>query len=279
MRVYITGYNGFLGQAVCKSLTKKGADVRCLGRAVANPTCEHSMMDLEDLSSVESISDLPPPDVFIHLAARIGWPDVDLNDLYRPNVLATGLLANATALWGARMIFASAAIVHGVRQTHIDHSTPLAPDTSYGQSKALGEALIGASGTDHCLLRLGGVFGLNGPRHLGLNRALDGALQGERPTINAAGPALRNYIHVNDAAAAVVAAANGKMSGAHLIAGSPPRSLDDMLQAVCDRYLPGQSPERQEGGIPLDQVIVPSTDFPTSRTFEDVLASLNSETQ
>ena len=56
-------------------------------------------------------------------------------------------------------------------------------DTPYGKSKWLAEELIRMSGVNHCILRIGGVFGLNGPMHLGLNRTILNVIEKISPKI------------------------------------------------------------------------------------------------
>ncbi len=281
MRIYLTGFGGFLGQAtraVLHGAFETEIELRLLGRTPPSalaPNETYTRLDLGALPDLEQVVGLPAPDVVFHLAARIGWPDVPLPELYTPNVLATARLAQACADWNAKMVLASAAILHGVQETQIDASIPVNADTPYGYSKWLGEQMIAASGVPYAALRSGWLFGAGGPANLGLNRALEGAQQGQCPTINAAGTARRSYIHVADAALACVVAAQvlpgSAQLGPHLIAG-PVSRLDALLQALCDRYLPGQSPEMRPGGQARDQVILPSPAYPDARSLKDVLA-------
>lgn len=287
MRVYLTGYGGFLGSATrialhasTRETSQEGLELHLLGRTPPQELASnemHTSLDLANPPGLERVADLPAPDVVIHLAARIGWPVVPLAELYAPNVLATARLAQACADWDARMVFASAAILHGVQAEHIEADSPVNPDTPYGRSKWLGEEMIAASGISYAALRFGGLFGLGGPAHLGLNKALDAAQQGQRPAINAAGTARRSYIHVADAAQACVLAARAAPDsvhmGAHLIAG-PDQTLEALLQAVCDRFLPGQLPDRRSGGTARDQVIEPSSAYPAARSVNEALADM-----
>jgi len=81
-------------------------------------------------------------------------------------------LANLALMTDAQFIFSSAAIVCGVKAEQITRDTPVDIDTDYGKSKWLAEELVIESGAKHCILRIGGVFGFNGPDHLGLNRII-----------------------------------------------------------------------------------------------------------
>lgn len=272
MRAYVTGATGFLGRAVCRRLAEEGVEVVDLGRRAAATCAGHIDLDLGDLCSPIALASAPPPDVVVHLGARIGWPNVPLADLFRPNVLATGVLSDLAHGWGARLVFASAAIVHGAAAERIEAGSPIDADTDYGKSKLLGEELVRASDAPHSILRLGGIFGAGGPGHLGINRAIDGAMRGTVPSVNAAASARRSYIHVEDAADVVARAAAGDLDGTHLVAG-PARSIQEMAQAICDVYLPGSQPRPEPGGLARDQVVVPGAAVPRVRSFEDALAA------
>lgn len=275
MRLYVTGANGFLGSAVARAIQRARGQVVALGRSAPDiEGVEHRFLDLSDVSSLGDVAKMPAPDAIIHIGAQIGWPDLELATLFSANVIATGCLASAACAWRVPFCFVSSAIVHGARCVSISADTPVEPDTGYGQSKLLAEDLVRASGASHVIFRLGGIFGPGGPKHLGLNAAIDGAMRGVRPTVNDAGSAMRSYIFVEDAAAAMVWAIKDGIQGTHLLSGAPPRRIADMLQAVCDRFLPGESPIRAPGGIARDQVIIPSSIFPPTRSFEDALAAI-----
>lgn len=271
MLAYVTGATGFLGQAVCRRLASEGIEVHGLCRKPPRFCHGHLEVDLTSLENLCALSRRKDgPDVVIHLGARVGWLDEALSELYPANVLATGILAGLAQAWGARLVFASTAIVHGSRTERIDDRSALRPDTDYGKSKLIGEELVRASGVPHSILRFGGIFGAGGPDHLSINRAIDAAAQGTTPAVNMAGQALRSYLHVEDAAAVVLRAAHGELDGTHLVAGST-SSIASMVQSICNVYLPGTRPTMQPGGDVRDQVVVPSDGIPLVRSFEDAL--------
>lgn len=199
--------------------------------------------------------------------------------MFAPNVLATGCLAFLASQWNAHMVFASAAIVCGVKSQRIDPGAPISPDTAYGQSKWLGEQLIEVSHVPHCILRIGGVFGYSGPTHLGLNRAIDGALKGNTPMQSGTGAALRNYIYVKDVAEAIVFTLQKRLEGTHLLAGAEVTSMSQMLQTICDILLPGLQPAIAEGPEAMSQVIEPSKHLPKSRGFREALLDIKDDCQ
>lgn len=273
--VILTGYNGFVGSHTLEALEAEGHRVVLAGR---HPTSAKSRefvhLDLDDPYSIRQLFAVGDVCSVVHLAANIGWPDKPDRELFRPNTLSTGLLADFAARRGAKLVYASAAIIHGARTPGIATGGPVIPDTPYGKSKYNGEILITNSGCDHAILRFGGIFGLQGPSHLGLNRAIDGALEGKVPVVIGAGSARRNYLYVKDAAQMIVSATtSADISGVHLAAGSEELSLEYMLETVSQTFL-SVNCVHEEGPDASDQLIEVSEKLPPGRSFESALIDL-----
>jgi len=269
----LTGYNGFLGRYTLRALKAAGWEVVLAGRSVPE-NGEYWQVDLARPEDVLALGAMPPPRAVVHLGANIGWPAKPEAELYAPNVLATGILADLAHRWGAKMIFASAAIVHGVRAECITPDSAINADTPYARSKLLGEQLIAASGAGHCILRFGGLVGADGPSHLGLNNAITAALAGKAPVRSGSGSARRNYLYVKDAAQVIVAALDSSLAGVHLVAGRDSLSIREMLDRLCAVMLPGSEVAVQDGGEARDQLILHSPALPMPRTFDDVLGDI-----
>lgn len=271
--VLLTGYNGFLGRQTLRALEATGWEVVLAGRS-APDNREYRQVDLARPEDVLALGALPPPRAIVHLGANIGWPAKPDEDLYAPNVLATGILAGLSHRWGANLIFASAAIVHGARAERITPDSAINADTPYARSKLLGEQLIAASGARHCILRFGGLFGAHGPSHLGLNNAITAALSGTAPVRNGSGSARRNYLYVKDAAQVIVAALDYSLAGVHLVAGRDSLSIREMLDRLCGVMLPSAEVAVQDGGAARDQLISHSPALPMPRTFDEALGDI-----
>ncbi|MCB1466824.1 MAG: NAD-dependent epimerase/dehydratase family protein [Rhizobiaceae bacterium] len=273
----VTGSNGFLGRHTVEVLEAAGWRVLSSGRSQLEGRPLDVHLDISSPSNVMRSLDNVEFDAIIHLAARIGWPDKTETELFVPNVLATGCLAEIARERRAKLVVASAAIIHGVRNTSITSASPETADTPYGRSKLLGDKLVQASGAAHCIIRFGGLFGLNGPAHLGLNKAISGILQGEPPVIVGTGTARRNYLYVKDAAKSVDVVLKHDIEGVHLYAGREALPIGAMLQTACDVLESGLKPERRDGGEAADQIIEPSTALPPSRSFEEALRDIRIE--
>ncbi|MFA5800454.1 MAG: NAD(P)-dependent oxidoreductase [Candidatus Peribacteraceae bacterium] len=270
--VIVTGAAGFLGKAVVRRLKKDGYLVLPLDRVKTGETKE-IIIDLADKDLFANLSKLPKADAIVHLAAVVAFEDKE-NNLFVPNVIATAELARWAKDLGAYFIFASSITVHGVKTALIDRSTGINPDTAYARSKWLGEELVRAAGLDHLILRISGIYGQNGPAHLGLNRAIDQALRGKAPTLVGAGEAKRNYVYVNDLAAMIADAVGRKITGTHLAAGPEPVTIADLLKDICAILLPGQDPIRQKGETGADQIIEPSPELLAGRSFRQALEEI-----
>lgn len=271
--VLVTGGSGFIGSAVVDTLLADGWQVVTTTRS--NRKSESTVfLDLSLLESIVAVGSYQHFDAIVHLGACIGWSGQSISELFMPNVVATGLLAEIAAKLDAKFVFASAAIVHGGGTERIAPDTPLLPDTPYGKSKWLAEELVAASGVKNCILRMGGVFGLDGPAHLGINRAITNAIGKIPPQLNGAGEALRSYIYVKDIAMAISFVLSEDIEGTHLLSGSEVTSIKTMLRQICDVFLSGQSPLVVEGPEAKNQIIIPSDVFPCTLSFSDALKDI-----
>lgn len=276
-KILVTGATGFIGSAIAEKLVEEGFSVITTTRIQSE--ADGVSLVYMDLSKPESILNLVDDgcyDVIIHFGSRIGWSGESEEELFISNVIATGLLANIAFEAGARFIFSSAAMVCGVTTELITNKTPINPDTSYGKSKWLAEEMIRASGAKSCILRIGGVFGLNGPNHLGLNRAISGAIKQIVPQQYGSCNALRNYVYLWDVVEAVTHIIRNNIEGTHLIAGSEQNSVRLMLEEVCDVFMPGKRPEQHPGDDATNQLIVPSDDLPKTRNLRSALEDIRS---
>lgn len=249
--VLVTGATGFLGRAAAAAARARGFEVVTTARRDgADVRC-----DLEDAGAVWHVLDDVRPTAVVNCAVRPDFGAGVLASMFAVNVLVPGLLAAWCASSGAHLVHVSATLVHGVSTTTIGPDSPVAPDTDYGRAKRLAEELVTSAGCDAAIVRLCGIYGAGGPAHLGLNRAIDGAIAGAPPTIAGSGSARRNYIHVDDAAAVLVDAIERRLTGTFLAAGPEVMSIAEMLETVCAVYLPGQSPARVDGGETADQIV------------------------
>jgi len=273
--VLVTGASGFVGKSVVKHLEADGWDVIPLVRSVdGNRSLK---IDFESPSVFSDLSAVPGVDAIVHLATNVGFDGKSLEEIFLANIAATTALITLAKHMGAHFVFASAALVAGSKERHIGRQTPDNPDSPYMVSKLLAEQTIQASGVRQTILRIGGVFGINGPNHLGLNRAIRSVIEGEAPVVTGNGSVRRNYIYVNDIAATIADVLRRDIFGTHLVAGSESLSIKEMLSSLCEVFLPGVDPIYREGSAGFDQLIVPSPDLPGARPFRIALEDMRAE--
>lgn len=273
--VLITGATGFIGRAAVAALADAGWQITQGARSASETMAPGTVhLDLADPATILAFAKGQRCDAIVHLGARVGLSGEAESDMFAPNILATGCLAYLANLWGAHLIYASTAIVHGVRNEAINSESPVCADTAYAKSKWLGEQLLAASNAKHCVLRIAGVFGCDGPAHLGLNRAIEGAIKGEPPLQIGSGAALRNYVYVKDVAQAIVYALQESLTGTHLLAGHEVIPVGEMLRQVCDTLAPGLHPTIKDGAPAADQIVTPSVFLPKTRGFREALIDI-----
>jgi nucleoside-diphosphate-sugar epimerase len=271
-KVMITGANGFIGKEVVHELSGRGFEVVPLVRTKAGLNGEIAI-DFCDRGFYDLIYSLPKVDAVVHLGAKIGWSGAGKSELLLPNVITSAVLANWAHSHGAYFIFASAAIVCGVRNPAISLASIPNPDTDYGYSKFIAEEVIKMSGVRAAILRIAGVFGLNGPEHLGLNRAITGALNGKVPVIKGTGQIKRNYIYVKDLSRLIVMCLEKEIEGTHFVAGQI-YSIEEMMMVICRIILPGQKPEYHEGEVGQDQIVETSLISNEEHAFENAIRDI-----
>ena len=230
--------------------------------------------DLNKPQTMTSIHSIGAIDALIHLGARVGLNGEKLQDLVRPNIESTCELAKIANEKNAKIIFASTAIVCGSKTSLINSDSHLHPDTPYAESKLEAERMIIKAKTNHCILRFCGLWGERGPQHLMLNRAINNALDGKAPTIYGSGRAVRNYLYVMDAAEIVIDSLNEQKQGTYLVGGAERLSISEMLQKVCQVFLPDQVPQHVEHEEALDQIIESTYTILNKMTFHEALIAI-----
>ncbi|WP_429886612.1 UDP-glucose 4-epimerase GalE, partial [Geoalkalibacter halelectricus] len=242
-RIFVTGGAGYIGSHVVKALGERGCEVLTYdnlstGHAEAVLHGDLVRGDLADGALLRETLRGFRPDAVIHFAAHIEVAESVADPLkyYRNNTL------NALNLWEvlrelklSNVIFSSTAAVYGIPEHNpVTEDTPLAPINPYGASKMMSERVLAdldASAPDfnYVALRYFNVAGADPQGRIGqkyrnathlITRALKTA-KGEYDRLQVFGSdyptpdgtCIRDYIHVDDLAAAHLAALD------HLIAG------------------------------------------------------------
>jgi len=260
-RILVTGADGFLGKEVIGILKKNNFEF--VGVSRKNTRENYLFCDLSIPNDVLKLLEKTEPDVIINLAASIDFKERDIKLFFPVNVLLPAILGNYCKQNHLFFVHSSSIIVHGFSHELYNLNTELLPDTRYGKSKLLADDVIAASGCESSILRLGGIYGENGPFHLGINKAIDDAKKRKLPTVVGTGEAKRNYIYVKDAAQAILHCIKERLNGIHYLGGEE-KTIRDMLSDICEVLIPGQLPKHIKGEKTKDQIVENSPYFETT---------------
>jgi UDP-glucose 4-epimerase len=241
----VTGGAGYIGSHVVRTLIESGRSVVVLDdlssghREFVTPEVTMVTGSVADRTVVESAlasaraEDGSGVSGVVHLAG-FKYAGVSVQrplHTYEQNVTGMQVLLAAMQHAGVpAMVFSSSAATYGTPNVDlVTETTPTNPESPYGQSKLIGEWLLGdvdtASGLLHTSLRYFNVVGSGYPDlydtspHNLFPRILAALTAGETPVVFGAdyptpdGSCVRDYVHVQDVALAHVAAVEAIEAG------------------------------------------------------------------
>lgn len=246
MRVLITGAGGFLGRTLAAKLHQQGSKVTAVVRPGRDPELPAGIklraVDVRDRNALTAVVREQSPDAVVHLAALKSIRDSHGNeDDYRAtNVDSTTNLIDAlsTATSPVHVVHASTVSVYGPQQQP-NEDAPTDPRNPYARTKLDAETALETAATEgRChatVLRFANIAGGFGTVHdpntsAIIPRVLISARNGEAVPVNGAGDSVRDYIHVQDAADAVMAAlATPRTFGRFNVGSGQGASVSDII--------------------------------------------------
>lgn len=261
--ILVTGAAGLIGNKVRQILEERGDAViavdRQAGADTAGPVIEC------DLGDVHRLHELARDGLWgiIHCGAHSG-PMVARDNpfsMVQVNIVGTANMLEVARVHGAtRFIYCSSTSAYGPTPPGpVPEDVAMRPSTVYGASKVAGEQLVSTYaaqyGLDGTSLRLSWVYG---PRRTTdcLIRTMLNDAQAKRPTRIAFGRDFpRQYIHVADAAGALVMAFDkpGLPRRIYTVTGGTHRTLGEIADLVRAEF-PQADIELGAGADPVDDV-------------------------
>jgi UDP-glucose 4-epimerase len=272
MKALVTGGAGFIGSHLVDALVARGDRVVVIddlstgnGANITSALEKGATLipaDVTDLAAVKrAVADFRPDCVF-HLAAQVdvrvsvGDPGLDV----RINVEGTvNLLETARSVGTRNFVLASSCAVYGEPDDGslpLVEKAPLRPGSPYGQAKLAAEGYTALYRDLHGMrtanLRFGNVYG---PRQGSVGEAgvvaifCRALIGGGIPQVFGSGEQTRDFVYVGDVVRALLAAADGDVSGEFNVGTGIETSVLDLIEELAivggrRDFIPEQLPPR-----------------------------------
>jgi nucleoside-diphosphate-sugar epimerase len=289
MKVLLTGASGFLGRRVAKLVAGDGHEVVSIGRSAPNqrdPTAVRFISaDLTNPGDVRrAAGEAGDVDSIIHLAAMVpkNAGQDDAATAFATNVMGTVHVFGAFGRAGQANTVASTAEVYGLPEGHekLREERELRPLSWYGASKVAAEiycrTLERHDQMRVAILRFTVLYGTGDTIERAIPNFVRNAVRGE-PLGIFGGEELRDYLHVDDAAQAVIVAWQRRLSGTYNVGSGDGVAVRDAADAVL-RMVGGSSTleqhprQKPSADIVLDVTrFREATGFSPARVFPDGL--------
>lgn len=252
--ITVIGGSGFLGSHVADQLSELGHRVRIYDKNTSpwlRPNQEMIVGDLLDVTRLNEV--ISGSDVVYNFAAL-----ADLNraldlpvETVRVNVLGNVQVLEACRLYGVkRVIYASTVYVYS-REGGFYRCSKQAAEHYVEEYQRV-------YGLNYTILRYGSLYGPRADKGNGLLRIVSGALESGVLRYEGSPDALREYIHVEDAARASVAAlGNDFLNQSVVLTGQEPMRVQDLLKMLAEILGMPQAVEFIDGEQPGHYVRTP----------------------
>ncbi len=281
MRVLVTGGAGYIGSVVADHLLRAGHTVTVLDnlimgwREAVPAQAEFVQADIGDEVALEQLFSTHSFDAVMHFAALIeAGESVKVPEQYFDNnsLRSLTLLRAMLKHKVLRLVFSSTAAVYGEPQSvPIPEDHPLSPTNAYGESKLIVEQMLAwfqrAHGFRYASLRYfnaAGAISARGEAHRSESHLIPLILQvplGQREFISIYGTdyptkdgtCIRDFIHLDDLAAAHLLALQGLEDHEQLICnlgsgeGFSVRQIVDLAREVTGHEIPVREMPRRAG--------------------------------
>jgi UDP-glucose 4-epimerase len=251
MKILVTGGAGFIGSHVAGAFLKAGHTVTVLdnlsGGKLRNlpKGAKFLKMDIRDGKGLRRLFSRARFDVVDHHAAQMSVPDSVRDPLFDADVNVRGLLEllEAGRMHGLKKFIhiSSGGTVYGEpAKLPARETMPIVPTSPYGITKAVGEDYLRfyalQYGLNYTVLRYSNVYGPRQEPHGEAGVVAIFAkkmLAGEAPKIFGDGGVIRDYVYVEDVAAANLAALRKGSGEAFNIGTGKPTTVRELYANIA----------------------------------------------
>jgi nucleoside-diphosphate-sugar epimerase len=241
-RVLVTGASGFIGVPLLRKLLQEGCEVHALDTRESSGPCLDQVTwhtaDLLDQAALGQVLEEVRADRLVHLAWYVShgsfWTAPENVEWVQASL---GLLRGFLAAGGRRVLMVGSCAEYrwgGTEDLHEDTSE-IAPATLYGVCKdALRRVASAYAASLDAELAWARLFFLYGPREQSgrlVPSVIRSLLAGE-PVATGTGEQVRDFMHVEDAAAGIAAVLASKLTGAVNVASGEPVQIASILDTI-----------------------------------------------
>jgi len=263
MRVFVAGATGVLGRRLVPELARRGHDVTAMtrsperGERLRSERVEVAVADALDPGAVAAAVGPAEPEVVVHQLTALSELGGTMRNIDRVFAMTSrlrtegtdNLLAAARSAGADRFLAQSFAGWPYAREggpvkdedDPLDLDPPAHLRQTLGAIRHLEAATLGADGIEGTVLRYGGFYGP------GTTIARDGAhveaVRRRRFPIVGDGGGVWSLVHVDDAAAATMAAIERRADGVYNVVDDEPAPVSEWLPALADAV--GAKPPRR----------------------------------
>lgn len=241
MRVLVTGARGFVGKQCLARLLEKGYELHAASTVyqLSTPGCHWHKVDLLESTEVRALFRVVRPSHLLHLAwytehdkywhshKNLAWVQATL-----------GMMQEFVSAGGRRVVAAGTCAEYDwSHEFYSEYLTPCRPSTLYGAAKHGTQLMLTALAKRAGISAAWGrLFFLYGPGQslLSLVPSVVRSLLNRQQALCDHGDLVRDYLYVDDAAAALVALLEGEIDGVVNVASGHALQLKDLVSTIAD---------------------------------------------